>query len=255
MIRAALLALALVATGAEAAPCRQALALGLDVSGSVDAQEYRLQLDGLAAALLHPEVREAFLADPGAPVWLAVYEWSGPSDQRLLQPWTPIDTPATLEGVAGRLAGTLRAKADPSTAIGEALELGRQLLSDRAECPKRVLDLSGDGIANTGRHPRDVKKGLPDWLVVNGLVISSETNDDSFQSRMTTASLGGYYRTYVLHGLGAFLETALGFEDFEAAMVRKLKKELSVLILGSLDPVAPGPWIKTIANPTPWSDR
>lgn len=240
MIRAALLALTLMLGGTvQAAPCRQALVLGLDVSGSVDAAEYRLQLDGLAAALLHPEVRAAFLYDPGAPVWLSVYEWSGPDDQRLLQPWIEVTTGPVLETVAARLAGTRRVMADPSTAIGEALDLGRRLLDERADCPKRVLDLSGDGIANTGRHPRDIKAGLPEWMVVNGLVISSETDDESFQSRMTTASLGGYYRTYVLHGQGAFLETALGFEDFEAAMVRKLKKELSVLILGSLAPTIP----------------
>ncbi|MCW1950803.1 MAG: DUF1194 domain-containing protein, partial [Octadecabacter sp.] len=46
--------------------CRQALALGLDVSGSVDVQEYRLQLDGLALALGDPEVTAALLAHPGA---------------------------------------------------------------------------------------------------------------------------------------------------------------------------------------------
>ena len=49
------------------ADCRQALALGLDVSGSVDALEYRLQLDGVAGALLDPEVIGAFLAFPDAP--------------------------------------------------------------------------------------------------------------------------------------------------------------------------------------------
>ena len=49
-----------------AAACRQALAIGLDISGSVDEAEYRLQLDGLASALLNPDVQKAFLAIPGA---------------------------------------------------------------------------------------------------------------------------------------------------------------------------------------------
>ena len=44
--------------------CRLALSLGLDVSSSVDAREYRLQTEGLAAALIAPEVRGAFLAAP-----------------------------------------------------------------------------------------------------------------------------------------------------------------------------------------------
>ena len=45
----------LALTAGPAAACRQALALGLDVSGSVDAVEYRLQTAGLAAALMAPE--------------------------------------------------------------------------------------------------------------------------------------------------------------------------------------------------------
>ena len=51
---------------AQAAACRQALALGLDVSGSVDTDEYRLQLDGLAAALTSPEVVSALISDAAA---------------------------------------------------------------------------------------------------------------------------------------------------------------------------------------------
>ena len=73
--------LALVAgLGASAAPaeCRQALALGLDVSGSVDAGEYALQLGGLAAALESADVRAALLDIPELPVHLTVFEWSGP---------------------------------------------------------------------------------------------------------------------------------------------------------------------------------
>ena len=53
--------------GAAQADCRQALALGLDVSGSVDAQDYALQMQGLAAALEHPQVRAALLSRPALP--------------------------------------------------------------------------------------------------------------------------------------------------------------------------------------------
>ena len=55
----ALLAL-LAATPAQAA-CRQALALGLDISGSVGAREYVMQREGLAAALGADAVRAAIL--------------------------------------------------------------------------------------------------------------------------------------------------------------------------------------------------
>ena len=55
-----------------------ALALGLDVSQSVDAVEYRLQLDGLANALEDAEVQSAIFAYAPVTVRLMVYEWGTP---------------------------------------------------------------------------------------------------------------------------------------------------------------------------------
>ena len=64
--------------------CRLALVLALDVSASVDSHEDRLQREGLARALVAPEVVRAFLA--GAPVALYVFEWSGPLHQVTFPP-------------------------------------------------------------------------------------------------------------------------------------------------------------------------
>ena len=69
MLRLACL-LALVAAPA-AAECRLALALAFDVSASVDAREYRLMMQGTAAALRDPDVTRAALS--GNPVALAAY--------------------------------------------------------------------------------------------------------------------------------------------------------------------------------------
>jgi hypothetical protein len=38
----------------------------------------------------------------------------------------------------------------------------------------------------------------------------------------------------VITGSGAFVETALGFDDYEAAMTRKLLRELEVLAVSEL---------------------
>src|SRR5690606_4570353 len=72
--RLATLASAAAVSAALATPavaetmCRQALVFALDVSSSVDEEEYRQQLDGLAAALQEPDVLDAILADPEAPM-------------------------------------------------------------------------------------------------------------------------------------------------------------------------------------------
>ena len=227
-------ALAMFAT-APRADCRQALALGLDVSGSVDSAEYRLQLDGLAGALSHPEVKEALLAMPAVPVNLLIYEWSGPDFQRLLLDWTAITNATQLENITTRLRQTRRADADVTTALGAALRYGLAQLNQRPDCWKRTLDISGDGKSNTGPHPETISRlALVDQITVNGLVIGAPPRFFGDTDTVQIGELSAYYHAYVLAGPDAFVETALGFEDFEVAMVRKLKRELMGLSLSAL---------------------
>jgi len=47
--------------------------------------------------------------------------------------------------------------------------------------------------------------------------------------------LTAYYNAYVIRGPNAFVETALGFPDFEEAMRRKLLRELTTLTIGQLE--------------------
>lgn len=219
------------------AECRQALALGLDVSGSVDAREYRLQLDGLAAALDNAEVRAAFMAMPQAPVALAVFEWAGPAQQRLIVDWTDVTDPEQLARIAGRLRGTTAIYDDPSTAIGAAMRFGTALLDGRLDCLQRTLDISGDGPSNSGPPPDGILRPGPADLTINGLVVVplSRANIDKDLTRVKT--LRHYYETQVIRGAGAFVEPAADFEDFERAMTRKLMRELSGMILSRRGPL------------------
>ena len=70
--------------GLAHAACRQALSMGLDVSGSVDDDEYRLQLDGVIAALNAQAVKDVLFMQPEAAIRLHVYEWSGPINQTIM---------------------------------------------------------------------------------------------------------------------------------------------------------------------------
>ena len=70
MIRLCLFLLLL--PGLAQAACRQALSLGLDVSSSVDDSEYRLQLNGVIAALNAETVQEIFFAQPDVPIRIHV---------------------------------------------------------------------------------------------------------------------------------------------------------------------------------------
>ncbi|WP_323802819.1 DUF1194 domain-containing protein [Sulfitobacter litoralis] len=213
------------------ADCRQALALGLDVSGSVDAREYRLQLDGVAGALEDPAVRAAILSAPEAPVSLLVYEWSGPTDQRVIAPWRSISDAAALQELIDGLRQVERAAASPGTALGVAMAAGAAYLAQRPDCLKHTLDISGDGISNLGPRPRDVKQQLAGRdLTVNALVVEAAEEG---------STLTGYFMAEVISGSGAFALPAAGFDAYQSAMTTKLLRELAVLSLAQLGDAAP----------------
>lgn len=227
MARSGLIA---VIFGISAAPsgaaCRMALAIGLDVSHSIDASEYRLQLDGLAAALLSPDVESAMLDLPDHPVRLLVFEWAGPGSQRRIIDWLVVLSAADLARTAAVLREQPRLESVSSTAIGEAILYGSAALSANSNCWRRVLDLSGDGQSNAGILPRDLSDNALLGVIVNGLVVGGEYNTKHGLGLGSVTEVYSHYSGEVIRGPGAFVEVAASFSEFEAAMVRKLLREL-----------------------------
>lgn len=215
-----------------ASECRQALALGLDVSGSVDSQEYRLQLDGLAAALQQAEVAQMILSNSAASVRLAVFEWSETGHQRVILDWAEVRSSRDLDRISALLNNTRRSAAPQGTAVGSAMLFGAELLSRQPDCWKRTLDLSGDGKHNLGPHPRDAKRALQSaGITINGLVVGADDPKHGDKRYVQAGELSAYYKAWVILGPNAFVEVALGFEAYEDAMIRKLIRELGGLIL------------------------
>lgn len=227
---AAILAASLLAgaaASAQAAPCRLALVLALDVSSSVDAREYDLQRAGLAAALDAEDVRRAILHGSPGTVALAVYEWSGFDQQKLQLDWTVLHDAAAIDRAVAALAGMERSHDEFPTSIGPALGYGATLLRRGPSCDRRVIDVSGDGVNNYRYGPREAYRHFPfQDVTVNGLVILG-----------SDARVLSYYGTEVLHGPGAFLVAAEGFAEFREAMTRKLFREINDIMLGD----APAP--------------
>ncbi|TDK41419.1 DUF1194 domain-containing protein [Antarcticimicrobium luteum] len=231
MVRAAALALTLAAglpAPLAAAECRLALVLALDVSSSVSAAEDALQRGGLAAALIAPEVEQAVFAAP-LPVAIAAYEWSGREKQTLLADWRLIRSRADLLELAETIGRSERGQTEFPTALGYALGYGASLLARGPACLYRTLDMAGDGENNEGFPPAAAYAEFPFAdVTVNGLVVNAP--DDGAE-----IDLIAYYRDTVLHGPGAFLEVAHGFEDYQRAMRRKLLRELAPRVVGAAD--------------------
>jgi hypothetical protein len=226
-------ALGLLWAGGAQAACRLALVLALDVSASVNEDDYDLQRLGLAAALDSPDVRHAILQGAGGHVALAVFEWSGRFQQKIHLEWTELHGAADIDRAVVALGAMTRSRADMPTAVGQALGYGATLLRRGPVCDRKVIDLSGDGINNEGFGPELAYRHFPlRDVVVNGLVILGDDPE-----------VTEFYRREVLHGSGAFLELASGFVEFETAMTRKLYREINSIMLGSDDraPDRPGP--------------
>lgn len=239
MIRAAFaaaLTLALAAPAARATDCRLALLLAMDVSSSVDPYEDALQRNGLAAALLSPNVRAALFASPSA-VSLAIVEWSGTSHQTVVVDWTPIDRPATLKAIADAIVQTPRSADQFSTAIGHALSFAHRMFQRAPNCQSFTLDVSGDGPNNDGYHPGVAyRRHSFSGITVNALAIET-TGTKGASLTAVPGDIEHYYRERLIRGPDAFVEVADGFEDFERAMRKKLERELGVAILGMAPPV------------------
>lgn len=227
---ASLAAALLLSEGAEAQErCRLALALGLDVSSSVDGVEYDLQRVGLAGALNAEEVRHAILNDGQGYVALAVYEWSGFNQQKLHLDWTRLSSHDDIDHAVRVLAKMERSHDDFPTAIGQALGYAAGLLRRGPDCARRVVDLSGDGVNNYGFGPAEAYAHFPlDGVTVNGLAILSRDT-----------KVLQYYQANVVRGPNAFVLSAASFEDFETAMTRKLYREVNDIIFGGRIPSIP----------------
>ena len=212
-----------------AATCRLALSVGLDISDSVDAREFRLQRDGLAWALLQADVQALIFAMPSAPVRLMIFEWSGPEDVVPVVGWRSLNRPADLEQIADRLRTKPRPAVEPSTALGVAMRRGDAFLAQQPTCWQRTLDLTGDGKRNIGPHPRDVT--ISAGTTINALVVGADAPAIGDVRQLEISELSSYFRVNVLRGPDSFVQTSLGFEAFADAMHRKLKRELDTLRL------------------------
>jgi len=210
------------ASPGHAQACRLALVLGFDVSRSVDEQDYRLQTNGIVAALNDRQIRRLLLRSPPH-VALAVFEWAGQYEQTLISDWTILDSATAIDGLVGRIQSHQRGH-NGLTAVGSALTFARDLMQRGPNCLWQTIDLAGDGALNNGPAPRRIYDTTNfGGIVVNGLAIGA--HEDQIEH---------WFRRNVLHGPGAFVEFASTHEDFADAFRRKLIRELTEPLLGAL---------------------
>lgn len=229
LLGAALAAPALLKTRRAAAlePVDVELVLAVDVSRSVDAQEQALQFAGYAAAFRDPRLAEGIAGGPVGSIAVCLFTWSDWDIQNLLVPWTRIDGRASAEGFAAAVDAAPR-ETFLYTSISGAIDYASRLFGQRFEGTRQVVDISGDGVNNSGRSLAETRQAALDrGIVLNGLAVLDR--DPSPNAALAgLPPLDEYYRDEVIGGPGSFLMVAEGFEAFETAVRRKIIREIAL---------------------------
>jgi hypothetical protein len=222
---AASAALPLTARAQPQEPVDVLLVLAVDVSRSIDEDEARLQREGYRNAVSDPRVVEVIRRGMIGAVGLAYVEWAGFEYQRLVLPWTRIANQAEADAWASALAEAPRASLS-WTSISGGIDFARRTLAEAPfEGTRRVIDVSGDGVNNSGR-PAELARdeAVAQGIVINGLPI---INDRPTFGRMPQIPLDQYFQQSVIGGTGAFMIVAEDFDAFGTAVRRKLIREIA----------------------------
>jgi hypothetical protein len=194
-----------------------ALALAIDCSYSVDSGEHQLQMEGFGAAIQSPEVLKAIQSGAHRRIAIIVYQWSDVGSQRIIVPWTIIDSKQSADAVGIALAQGRRSVAEGGTAISSALLFGFNLFADSPRATRQVIDLATDGRNNMGTPTPQVRDAVvAQGVTINGLAIVNEW-----------PTLDKYLENQVAGGEENFVEKAANYDDFGSAMLRKLVKEIT----------------------------
>lgn len=205
------------------------LALVVDTSGSIDAGEYALQVNGYKAAFQNAGIQAQIASFAGSGgIAVSFIEWSGGTEQATRIGWTQLTSAADANAFAALLDAAFIA-ARPYTGLtapGSAIQYATSSIFNNTYTSNRqVIDVSGDGSQNDGINTLNARNASLAAGVdaINGLAILG-----------SEAGLDTWYQNNIVGGTGAFLEIAAGFNDFADAVARKIGRELTVPEPGTL---------------------
>lgn len=194
-----------------------ALVIAIDVSYSVDGAEHLMQMQGFGTALQSAEVLDAIRKGKHQRIAVTVYQWSDEFNQHVLVPWRILATEEDAKDLGTEMAVGRRDVSQGGTAISAALVFGSTLFDAAPPADRRVIDLATDGRNNIGRPTHEARDFVVgQGITVNGLAISNEWKQ-----------LAGYLEKQVIGGNLSFVEEAQSYDDFGAAMLRKLVREIT----------------------------
>ena len=201
------------------------LVLAVDVSGSVDANEFALQRDGYVQAFQSATIQNAITSGALGQIAVTYVYWSGAAEQQQTIGWTLINDASSANAFASAISAAVRPFTG-LTGIGAAIDFSAGLFGQTDgggellfTSNRQIIDISGDGTNNSGVAPgiaRDAfLAGAPSGVsrAINAVAIESE-------------GLVQYFTDNVIGGSDSFVLFAATFADFAGAIEEKLGREI-----------------------------
>jgi hypothetical protein len=225
-----------------------ALIVSVDVSQSVDADRYKLQMEGIAQAIEDPGVVASITGGEKGAILFSMVTWADKADMTL--GWQRIASQADASRVAALVRG-LPQKGGEFTCLGRMMHTVAASIVPQipVTASRVVVDVSGDGIDNcSDRNEVNAERDaiLQTGATINGLpVIVAGENDIvgtgayrapgyglrelSRESDQDGTTLDQWFKDHVVGGPAAFVLAAQGYADFGRAFRRKFVTEISAL--------------------------
>lgn len=229
---------------AEEAQVDTALIVSIDVSSSVDADRYKLQMEGIAKALEDPGVIDAIVGGPNGGILFAMVTWADRPTMSL--PWVRIASKQDALALAARVR-KLPLAGGEFTCMTKMLRSVNDKIVPQipAKALRVVIDVSGDGPENC--NPDEPIETVRDELVANGVtinglpilqganeggatgqpVVPTPAGKDAAKAEADPAGIEDWFKAHVQAGAGSFVLPANGYGDFARAIRQKFVIEIS----------------------------
>lgn len=197
-------AFALAPLSANAVPIE--LALVVDASGSINNSEWNLQMKGYSNAL-------TTVLPTNSSVAISVIRFG--QSASIVRAMTTIANGTDVTNISNFFLGLSQTGNGGSTCISCGILEAESSFSGTAQ--RSIIDVSTDGGWNTGTNPNGLAStnGTAAWAVENG---------DA--TVLNAIGIGTATAPDFAYGPGSFSLLASGFNDFEAVLTQKLKREI-----------------------------
>lgn len=197
---------------------------GLDLSGSIEARETQIQIEGIALAIRSPEIITAIQNGRHRRIGFAVFVWAD-GNFPVLDSWRLIGSPQDAVAVSEEVMARLRAILDSAalvklgalTDLSGAIEYGGEMLRAAPfAADRQIINIISNGIDNVGEgtvwaRDRLVARGV----TINGVALGLDR------------TIYEYFRREVIGGPEAFVLRANDPSVLVDVLARKFMTEIA----------------------------